>query len=61
VTGHHLEWLAIMPPEQRVGDHHLRLALEYVIRTLKRCNRNTFMTNVCHYSHGLRACGILIH
>ena len=38
VTGHHLEWMAIAPPECRPNDESIQLALTYLLRNWEAAN-----------------------
>jgi hypothetical protein len=56
-TGHHLEWLALAPPDIRPSPAHLTKALSFTIRALKNVPRFQFSEAMVFnpYSHAGRA------
>lgn len=60
VTGHILDWQSAVPSEFRLSDPCLKKGLRFVVMQLSKCDRKKFVSNICPYSHALRACGLLI-
>jgi hypothetical protein len=59
ITGHHLEWMAIVPAELRTSDDRLRRAAQYVLRETARIPTEMLRSEPCRFSHGLRAIQLL--
>lgn len=59
ITGHHLEWMAIVPAELRTSDDRLRRAARYVLRETERVSTEMLRDESCRFSHGLRAIQLL--
>jgi hypothetical protein len=60
VTGHHLDWMTIVPEELRVRPASLERAVEFVARQTSACDRAMFSRNVCPFTHGPRAIALLV-
>jgi hypothetical protein len=60
VTGHHLDWMTIVPEELRVRPANLERAVEFVARQTSACDRAMFSRNVCPFTHGPRAIALLV-
>jgi hypothetical protein len=54
MTGHHLDWMAIVPAELRVDDDRIRSAGQFVARVIRESEPANINGNVCHYIHGVR-------
>lgn len=55
ITGHHLEWISLMPDELRPPDRTLLAATGFVLRSFALVEGPEIMRDLCAYSHGLRA------
>jgi hypothetical protein len=58
ITGHHLEWLALVSKELRPSDRVLLMAGEYILRKVSEMESDEIVKQICPCSHGLRAFGI---
>jgi hypothetical protein len=58
ISGHHLEWLALVPSGLRPPDRVLRMAGEFILQTLFEVRSDELVKQICPCSHGLRAFGI---
>ena len=58
ITGHHLEWLALVPRELRPSDRVLLMAGEFILRKVSALHTDEIVKQICPCSHGLRAFGI---
>ena len=55
VTGHHLEWLAIAPPELQVPEPILRRAAQWTARAIQEVDDETLLEYYGPFSHAGRA------
>ena len=55
VTGHHLEWLSLVPSRLRPSDESVQVAANFVLKALKMHGNENFLANYCGFSHGARA------
>jgi hypothetical protein len=55
MTGHHLDWMAIVPVDCRVPESGLRRAAEIVCRRTAATDSGQTLANCCYYFHGIRA------
>lgn len=55
ITGHQLEWQAIVPNELRVPAPQLLAAARFVVDHTSAIPEQSIVDNMCAYSHGLRA------
>jgi hypothetical protein len=60
VTGHHLEWLALLPRNERIEERYLRRAIDFVVGQFLNGKRDRFIRNVCAFSHAPRAIRLLV-
>ena len=54
ITGHHLEWLALVSRELRPSDRVLLAAGCFVLRTVSQLRNDQILERICECSHGLR-------
>jgi hypothetical protein len=57
VTGHHLEWLAVVSDDLRPPHAVLLAAGEFLLRWMSRLRPDQITEEICACSHGLRAFG----
>ena len=55
VTGHHLEWLALLPEGRRPPADTIRSAGRYLVESLSSRSAEEIRKIICHASHGVRA------
>jgi hypothetical protein len=55
VTGHHLEWIVMLPANARPAEEVLIRAADFVTKGADRMSRVELEENVCAWSHGIRA------
>lgn len=55
VTGHHLEWLCLVPNQLGPGDEVISSAARLVLKALNSHSTEGLLANYCAFSHGLRA------
>jgi hypothetical protein len=55
VTGHHLEWLALLPSKDRPAEEVVALAGSFVFNSLKQIAPKDVEEHICQCSHGVRA------
>jgi hypothetical protein len=55
ITGHHLEWLSLVPEALRPPNTALQQAGEFVVWRVEQYSQNDKIQNICACSHGLRA------
>jgi len=58
MTGHHLEWQALLPEELRVPRERLVSAANFVLSQMQ--SREAAVSQPCRYSHGIRAIQLLL-
>lgn len=55
VTGHQLDWMALVRPEMRVADAQLGAAMRFVIEATATAEKAEVARNLCAHAHGVRA------
>ena len=55
MTGHHLEWLALVPPEARIPQPRLRLAIDFVTDCTMHVTTTEIESEPCYWLHGIHA------
>jgi hypothetical protein len=60
ITGHHLDWQAIVPPTLRVANERLGWAARYVCRQTALATREEVLAGCCEFFHGVRATSRLL-
>jgi hypothetical protein len=55
VTGHHLEWIAVVPAKLRPNEQVVARAADFAISTVATMPADDLRTFVCPCSHGVRA------
>jgi len=58
VTGHHLEWLALVSKELRPSERVLLAAGEFILKRASDLRSDQIIKQICPCSHGLRAFGL---
>jgi hypothetical protein len=58
ITGHHLEWLALVPNGLRPSKRVLLAAGEFILGKVSELRPDQIIEEICPCSHGLRAFGI---
>ncbi len=59
VTGHHLEWMALVPKEARPDAASLHAAVEFLLKACEQRNFAAMRKRYCPYSHAARALKLL--
>jgi hypothetical protein len=60
MTGHHLEWLVLLPPARQPPPDFFRRAGEFLAQELERATDQTLRDNFCPYSHAARMVRLLV-
>lgn len=55
VTGHHLDWMALVPHNLRVPDEAIENACHFVINQTNVTSEREVSEQPCHFFHGIRA------
>lgn len=55
VTGHHLEWMALSPPEINIPNEMVVRAAQWVVRAIQDCDNESILRNYGPFSHAVRA------
>jgi hypothetical protein len=59
MTGHHLEWLLLLPPARQPPAQFFRRAGEFLIQKLERATDQDIHDHYCPYSHAARVVRLL--
>lgn len=51
VTGHHLDWMLLLPPEMAPPEDLFRRAAAWLLACLLQCDEKDIVSNYCPYSH----------
>jgi hypothetical protein len=60
MTGHHLDWMAIVPTDLRISEPGLVRASRFVCQQAAAHDRDTVVARCCSFFHGIRATQRLI-
>jgi hypothetical protein len=59
VTGHHLEWLILIPSNLEFDDISLRAAVRFVLRILEHQSTDSILDAYCPHSHAARVLSMI--